>query len=108
MSDIYVTIRNEVGVAMTSIEGEAVRVFIRREGLIYDEQPVSLRFAYAYFHNFPLGSCTIVANHPLLSPIESEQEVELLAGEALRIKYVYLEAERQLLRIEVRPERLDT
>ncbi len=108
MSDIYVMIRNQTGVAMTSIEGEPVRVFIQREGLIYDEQPVSLRFAYAYFHNFPLGKCTVVAKHPLLNPIDAKQEVELTAGEALRIRYVYLEAERQLLKIEVIPERLDT
>lgn len=48
MSDIYVVIRNQANVAMASIEGEPIRVFVRRERLIYDEQPVSLRFADAF------------------------------------------------------------
>lgn len=101
-------IRNQTGVAMTSIEGEPVRVFIRREGLIYDEQPVSLIFADAHFYNFPLGKCTVVANHPRLNPPNAEQEIELVDREALRVRYVYLEPERQLLRVEVTPEQLDT
>lgn len=108
MSDIYVVIRNQDNVAMTSVEGEAVKVSIRREELIYDEQAVSLRFADAHFYNFPLGRCTIVAKHPALNPGEATQNVELLPEQALRVRFIYLEAERQLLRVEVIVEPLDT
>ena len=54
MSVIYVVIRDEANVAMTSIAGP-IRVFVRREGSGYDEQPVSLRFADACYYNLPLG-----------------------------------------------------
>ncbi|MDY6804502.1 MAG: hypothetical protein SXA11_11940 [Cyanobacteriota bacterium] len=94
MSDIYVVIRNQDGVAMTSVDGEPLRVFVRRDGLIYDQQPVSLRLADAFFYNFPLGRCSVVARHSQLSPVEAEQEVELPANVALRVRYIYLEPER--------------
>ncbi len=100
--------RNQNNVAMTSVDGEPVRVFVRREGLIYDEQPVGLRFADAHFYNFPLGKCTVVARHPSLNPVEAEREVDLAAAEALIVRYFYLEPEKQLLRIQVTAERLDT
>ena len=107
MSDIFVTIRNESGVAMNSIDGESVIAIVKKDGLIYDEQPVSLRFADAQFYNFPLGKCTVVAKHSALNPAEAEQEVELSNREILEVRYIYLESERQLLRVEINSYSMD-
>ncbi len=101
MSDIYVMVRNEADKAMTSIEGKPVIALVKRDKLIYDEQPVSLRFADAHFYNLPLNRYTVIARHPALNPPEAMQEVDLSARELLQVRYVYLEPERQLLRIEV-------
>ena len=108
MSDILIVIRNEAGVAMTSIDGVAVIALVKKDELIYDEQSVNLRFADAHFYNLPLGNYIAVAKHPALNPPEAEQEVELLARELLEVRYIYSEAERQLLRIQVTSHSLDS
>jgi hypothetical protein len=102
MSDIYVTIRTHENRAMTSVEGIPIIALVRKQDrLVYDEQPVSLRFADAHFYNLPLDTYTVIARHPLLNPIEAMQNIELKAGELVTVRFVYLEPERQLLRIEV-------
>ncbi|EDX78008.1 hypothetical protein MC7420_7746 [Coleofasciculus chthonoplastes PCC 7420] len=107
MSDILIMIRNEAGVAMTSVEGEAIIALVKKDELIYDEQPVNLRFADAHFYNLPLGTYLAVAKHPALNPPEAEQEVTLTVREILVVRYIYLEPERQLLTIQVTSESLD-
>ena len=87
---------------MTSVEGIPVIALVRRQnGLIYDEQPVGIRFADAHFYNLPLDTYTVIARHPLLNPISAMQDVELKTRELVTVRFVYLEPERQLLRIEV-------
>jgi hypothetical protein len=49
MSDILIVIRNEAAVAMTSIDGVAVIALVKKDGLIYDEQSVNLRFESCSF-----------------------------------------------------------
>ena len=108
MSDIYVAIRTQDDRAMTSVEGIPVIALARRQdGLIYDEQRVSIRFADAHFYNLPLDTYTVIARHPLLNPTEAMQDVELKAGELVRVRFVYLEPERQMLRIEVASYSMD-
>ncbi|MEQ8467613.1 hypothetical protein [Coleofasciculus sp. E1-EBD-02] len=46
--------------------------------------------------------------YPALNPPEAEQEVELLARELLEVRYIYSEAERQLLRIQVTSHNMDS
>lgn len=102
MSDIYVIIRNQENRAMTSVEGIPVIALARRQdNLIYDEQSVGLRFADAHFYNLPLDTYTVIARHPLLNPTEAMQNVALKAGELVTVRFVYLELELQLLRIEL-------
>lgn len=108
MSDILIVIRNEAGVAMTSIEGVAVIALVKKDGLIYDEQPVNLRFADAHFYNLPLGNYIAVAKHSELNPSEAEQEIELSDRELLEVRYIYLEVERQLLTIQVISHSMDS
>ncbi len=108
MSDIYVIIRNEVDTAMTSVSGIPVVVLAKRQnGLIYDEQPVGLRYADAHFYNLPLDVYTVTAKHPLLNPMEVKQEIILGSRQIVRVKFVYLEPELQLLRIEVQTYNMD-
>jgi hypothetical protein len=66
-----------------------------------------LRFADAQFYNFPLGKCTVVARHPALNLAEAEQEVDLSEREILEVRYIYLEAERQLLRVQISSFNMD-
>jgi hypothetical protein len=87
---------------MTSIEGIPIVVLVRKQdGLIYDEQAVSLRYADAHFYNLPLDTYIVIARHSLTNLEEASQEVILSARELVTVRFIYLEPERQLLRIEV-------
>lgn len=92
---------------MSSIDGELVLVLLTSEGAFVDQQPVMLRSAIAIFAELSPGSYTVIARHPSLSPTEAVQNVQLQPNRMIGVKFVYSEAERQLLRIEIQEETLD-
>ncbi len=100
-------IRNEQGVSMSSVEGELIVVLLTSEGQLITQQPVRVTVADAIFANLPPGRHTVIARHPALSPTESRQDIVLSDRVMLGIKYIYAEAERRLLRIEVIERPLD-
>ncbi|MFB2923742.1 hypothetical protein [Aerosakkonema funiforme] len=101
MSDIFISIRNQNGNAMTSVEGVAFIAILRQDGTVIDRQTVSLRYAEAQFADLPLAEYTAVAFHESVNPPEATQKVTLAADEILQVRFIYLEPERQLLRIFV-------
>lgn len=94
-------IRNEQGVSMSSVDGELIIVLLTSDGQLITQQPVRVTVADAIFANLPLGRYTVIARHPSLNPTEARQEIGLSDNVMLGVKYIYLEAERQLLRTEV-------
>ncbi|NET48265.1 MAG: DUF2141 domain-containing protein [Merismopedia sp. SIO2A8] len=107
MSYLIVVIRNEQGVSMSSIDGELIVVLLTSEGQFITQQPVRVTVADAIFANLPPGRYTVIARHPSLDPTEARQEIDLSNNMMLGVKYIYAEAERQLLRIELIERQLD-
>jgi len=101
MSDIFISIRNQNDNAMTSVDGVAFIAILRQDGTTLDRQTVELRYADAQFANIPPGEYTAVAYHESVNPPEASQDVTIGADELLQVKFIYLEPERQLLRIFV-------
>jgi len=101
VSDIIVLIRNERGIGMASVDGEPVIILLSTSGRIIDQQSVRLRVADAIFLDLPPGNYTVIARHPALQPIEARQDVTIPNKAMLGVKYFYIEAERQLLRVEL-------
>lgn len=107
MADIIAVIRNEQGAGVASVDGEYVVVLIASNGVVIDQQPVMLRSAVAIFANLEPGQYTVLARHTSLSPTEARQDVVLQSNIMMGVKFIYSEAERQLVRIELQEERLD-
>ncbi|MCL1469539.1 hypothetical protein [Argonema antarcticum] len=101
MSDIFISIRNQNGNAMTSVEGVAFVAILRQDGTTVDRQTVSLRYAIAQFADLSPGEYIAAAFHESVNPPEATQKVTLAADELLQVRFIYLEPERQLLRIFV-------
>jgi hypothetical protein len=100
MADIYVVIRNQAGVAMSSVNGELMIVLITRDGQFQSQRPVTLQTAVAVFRQIPAGSYSIIVRHPDLMPTEARYDVTLSDKSLFGIRFTYNEPERQLLRIE--------
>ncbi len=92
---------------MSSIDGELVVVLLATGGIVIDQQPVMMRSGVAIFGNLPAGSYAVLARHTSLKPTEARQDVVLQSNVMLGVKFIYAEAERQLLNIELQEERLD-
>ena len=81
MSDIFVTIRNQNQNAMTSIDGVVFVAILQQDGTLLAQKPVNLRYADAQFANLEIGQYTII--------------------------FIYLEPERQLLKVRINRFPLD-
>lgn len=92
---------------MSSVDGELIVVLLTSDGQLITQQPVRVTVADAIFANLPPGRYTVIARHPALSPTEARQDIVLSDCMMLGIKYIYAEAERQLLRTEVIERPLD-
>jgi len=101
MSDIFITIRNQNDNAMTSVGGVPFVAILRQDGSILAQKPVGLRYADTQFPSLPPGEYTAVAFHDSVNPPEASQDITLSADELLEVRFIYLEPERQLLRIRV-------
>jgi hypothetical protein len=107
MSDIFVTIRNQNQNAMTSIDGVVFVAILQQDGTILVQKPVNLRYADAQFANLEIGQYTVIAFHQSVNPPEASQDVTLQENELLEVRFIYLEPERQLLRIKIHHFPLD-
>lgn len=101
MSDIFASIRNQDEYAMTSLEGVAFVAILQQDGTLLRQTGVDLFFANAQFENIPSGNYTLVAFHPSVNPLEASQNITIKDNEIVQVKFIYLEPERQLLRISV-------
>lgn len=100
MSDIYVVIRNQADVAMSSLEGELLVVMLTTEGIVYRQTTASLRVAAAFFRNIPSGQYSVIVRHSALDPTEARFDIRLPENTVFGIRFVYDEPKHQLLRIE--------
>jgi len=100
MADIYVAVRNQNRVAMSSISGELVVVLVTSNGLFQAQRPVSRFTATAEFQDLPAGNYAIISRHPDLTPTEARYDIVLAEKTILGIRFTYSEPERQLLMIE--------
>ncbi len=102
MSDVFISIRNQNGNALTSVGGIPFVANLKQDGQILAQQVVDLRFATAHFYDLPLGQYITSVRHELVSPQEANQDVTLSVDELIQVVFVYLELERILLRIRTR------
>lgn len=108
MPDLYVVIRNQDDVAMSSIEGELLTIGLLQDGFLLHTQPVDLFLAEVLLFNLPAGRYQVVAAHPLLNPAQAQQTVQITPQTAVMgVRFIYSEPEQQLLRVEVREFRVD-
>jgi hypothetical protein len=106
LSDIIAVIRNQQGVGMSSVDGELVVILLTSQGIPLAQQPVMLRSAVAIFADLPAGFYTVLARHASLKPTEARQDIALRSQQMIGVKFIYAEADRQLIRIEVQEESL--
>jgi hypothetical protein len=100
MADIYVVIRNQNGVAMSSVNGELIIVLITADGRFQVERPVTLRTAVAVFREIPAGNYSIIVRHPDLVPTEARYDTTLAEKTLFGIRFTYNEHDYQLLSLE--------
>jgi hypothetical protein len=106
--DLYVVIRNQDNVAMSSIEGELLTILLLQDGVLLHTQLVDLFLAEVLFFNLPVGRYQVVAVHPSVNPAQVQQTVQIVPQTAVMgVRFIYSEPERQLLRVEVREFRAD-
>jgi len=102
MSDIFVTIRNQDGRAMTSVDGIAFITLLAQDGnKVLAEETVDLFEADAGFDDLPAGHYTVIVTHGRVEPRSATYDVTIsIEDQVIILKFVYLEPERVLLRIE--------
>ena len=101
MSDIFITIRNQNENAMTSVDGVIFVAILKQDGTVVGQKSVNLRYADAQFANLEPGQYTAIAFHQSVNPPEASSFVTLLEDELLEVRFIYLEPERQLLRVKI-------
>lgn len=101
MSDIFVTIRNQDGNAMTSVDGVIFLAILRQDGTTIARKPVNLRYADAQFANLEPGEYIVRAFHQSINSSEASQEIVLEKQELLEVRFIHLKPERQLLTISI-------
>jgi hypothetical protein len=100
MTDIYVAIRNQDGVALPSVDGELLVVLIARDNQFRSQRPVTLRTAVAVFSDLPPGFYTVLVRHSNMTPTEARYDAELTEKTLLGLRFIYNEVERRLSTIE--------
>ncbi|HEY9642691.1 MAG TPA: hypothetical protein V6C57_19545 [Coleofasciculaceae cyanobacterium] len=101
MSDIFVMLRNQENVALTSIEGIAFITLLKQDGRVIAEETVELIYADAGFDDLPLGKYTVVVRHNSVEPMEVSYEVTIAdPNEVVFLTFVYLEPERVFLKVQ--------
>ena len=106
MSDIFVMIRNQDNLVLTSIEGVAFVALLQQNGQVLAEEVVDLIYADAGFDDLPWGQYTVVVQHQRVEPQQTPYDVTISADDdVILLTFVYLEPERVLLRIQASVEK---
>lgn len=108
MSDIFVMVRSQNNNALTSIDGIPFVANLRHNGEQIAREAMDLIHADAGFDDLSPGRYTVVICHERVEPSEASCEVSIIArDEVILLTFIYLEAERVLLRTQfVREKRL--
>ncbi|MGB7894361.1 MAG: hypothetical protein WCF82_21000 [Microcoleus sp.] len=105
MSDIFVMIRNQSNVAMTSVDGIAFVTLLTQEGRVLAEETVDLFEADVNFDNLKQGKYTVIVRHEGVEPRSATCSVTITnEDKVIMLTFVYLELERVLLRIQTSTE----
>ena len=100
MSDIFVMVRNQNNIAMTSVDGIAFITLLNRDGRILAEETVALMEADAGFDDLAAGQYTVIVRHELVEPRSAMWDVTIgNEDQVIILTFVYLEPERVLLRV---------
>ena len=100
MSDIFVMVRNQNNIAMTSVDGIAFITLLNRDGRILAEETVALMEADAGFDDLAAGQYTVIVRHELVEPRSAMWDVTIgNQDQVIILTFVYLEPERVLLRV---------
>lgn len=100
MAEVYVVIRSQDNVAMSSVNGEIIVVLVAVDYQILAQSSVSLTSASVVFRDVPAGSYSIVSRHPDLIPTEARYDTDITEKSILGIRFIYNEVARQLINIE--------
>ncbi len=109
MSDIFVMVRSQANIALTSIAGIPFVAELRRYLLgepaaqyqVLATERLDLIHADAGFDDLDPGRYSVVIRHEQVEPPEAEVEVAIDGSDqVVLLTFVYLEAERVLLRIQ--------
>ena len=101
MSDIFVMVRSQSNNALTSIDGIPFVAYLRQDDLMVAKETIELVHADAGFDDLSLGHYTVVVKHTRVEPPEATCDVRIhRQDEVILLTFVYLEAERVLLRVQ--------
>lgn len=99
MSDIFVMLRNQDNIALTSIDGIAFVTLLQQDGRIIAQEIVELIYADAGFDDLPLGTYTVIVEHERTEPRQVTCEVSIATeDEVIFLTFMYLEPERVFLK----------
>ena len=105
MSDIFVMIRNQSNVAMTSVDGIAFVTLLTQEGRVVAEETVDLLEADVNYDDLKHGKYTVVVRHEGVEPRSATCTVTITdEDKVIMLTFVYLELERVLPRIQTSTE----
>jgi hypothetical protein len=92
MSDIFVLIRDQDNVALTSIGGIPFVAQLRQGMKTLAEETVDLIYADAGFDDLPFGDYTVVVQHERVEPQEATYDVVINThDEIILLTFIYLE-----------------
>lgn len=101
MSDIFVMVRSQSNNALTSIDGIPFVAFLYQSEQVVAKETIELVHADAGFDDLSPGHYTVVVKHERVEPSYATYDVPIHHDdEVILITFVYLEAERVLLRIQ--------
>lgn len=105
VSDIFVMLRNQDNIALTSIDGIPFVTLLRQNEWTVAEEIVELIYADAGFDDLPLGKYIVVVRHKSVEPLEVKYEVTIAdEDEVVFLTFVYLEPERVFLKVSASTE----
>jgi hypothetical protein len=106
MSDIFVLVRDQDNVALTSIDGIPFVALLQQDGNILAEETVDLIYADAGFDDLPIGNYTVVLHHERVEPSDVLQDIDIqTVDEVILLTFIYLEPEQILLNIQTAREK---
>jgi hypothetical protein len=110
MSDIFVMVRSQANIALTSVAGirfvAELRHHVFGSGVeVLATEVLDLIHADAGFDDLKPGNYSVVIRHERVEPPEATVEVSIDAcDQVVLLTFVYLEAEQVLLRIQSKIE----